>query len=91
MTKSELISAVAAKANIKAVDASGAIDALVAVIAEELAKGEKVAISGLGGFEVKDRAEREGVNPKTGAKLMIPASKAVGFKVAKAIKDILNA
>lgn len=60
-------------------------------IKNTLASGEKVAIAGFGSFEVAERAAREGKNPRTQEKLIIPASKAPKFKAGKAFKDAVNA
>lgn len=60
-------------------------------IKNTLASGEKVTIAGFGSFEVVERAAREGKNPRTQEKLIIPASKAPKFKAGKAFKDAVNA
>ncbi len=60
-------------------------------IKNTLASGEKVAIAGFGSFEVVERAAREGKNPRTQEKLIIPASKAPKFKASKNFKDAVNA
>ena len=60
-------------------------------IKNTLASGEKVAIAGFGSFEVAERAERQGRNPKTGEAITIPASKAPKFKASKNFKDVVNA
>ena len=56
-------------------------------ITEALKEGDKVVISGFGQFEVKERAAREGVNPATGEKITIPATRVPGFKAGKGLKD----
>ena len=66
MNKTELIAAVAEKAEISKKDAEKAVKAFTDVVAEELVKGEKVQLVGFGTFEVSERAAREGRNPKTG-------------------------
>ena len=60
------------------------------VITEELKKGEKVQLVGFGTFEVTERAERMGRNPKTKETMVIAASKAPKFKAGKALKDAVN-
>jgi len=55
-----------------------------------LSKGEDVAIAGFGSFTIRDRKERQGRNPATGETMTIKASKAVGFKAAKALKEAVN-
>lgn len=90
MNKKELVAAVADKANVNKKAAEEAIDALVAVITDELKAGEKVSLVGFGTFEVSERAAREGRNPQTGASMEIAASKNAKFKAGKALKDSLN-
>lgn len=91
MTKTALIEAVAAKADIKKVDAEKAVNAVIAAISDALVAGEDVQITGFGSFKVKDRAERAGVNPKTGEKITIKASKAPTFSAGKTLHDAVNA
>ncbi len=59
-------------------------------IKETLGKGESAEFAGFGTFSVVDRAARSGVNPSTGEKMQIPATKAVKFKPSKALKDIVK-
>lgn len=91
MTKTTLIDAVAAKTELKKVEAEKAVNAVIAAITEALAEGDKVQITGFGTFEVKATAERAGVNPKTGEKITIKAAKAAKFSAGKALKDAVNA
>ena len=91
MNKTELIAAVAEKAEISKKDAEKAIKAFTDVVTDELVKGEKVQLVGFGTFEVSERAEREGRNPKTREPMTIAASKSPKFKAAKALKDMVNA
>ncbi|MCL2575930.1 MAG: HU family DNA-binding protein [Defluviitaleaceae bacterium] len=90
MNKSELVSAIAAKADITKKDAEKNLQAFVDVVTEELGKGGKVQLVGFGTFDVAERAAREGRNPQTGKPMTIPASKAPRFKVGKALKDAVN-
>jgi DNA-binding protein HU-beta len=90
MNKAELVLAVAEEAEISKRDADAAVEAVVKVIKETLVKGEEVKLSGFGIFAKKQRAAREGTNPATQAKIKIPASASVSFKVSKALKDELN-
>ena len=87
MNKNELVRAIANKAGITLKDAGVALDSVVAAITEGLKKGEKIQISGFGTFEVKTKPARDGINPKTGAKIKIAASKVPAFKFGKAYKD----
>jgi DNA-binding protein HU-beta len=91
MNKSELVAAMAEKTELSKKDAEKALKALVDVITEELAKGEKIQLVGFGTFDIAERAAREGRNPQTGAAMKIPASKAPRFKAGKALKDSVNA
>ena len=90
MNKTELISAVAEKANLSKKDTEAAVNAALAVITEALAKEEKVQLVGFGSFETKKRAERSGVNPRTGAAVTIAAAKVPAFKAGKALKDAVK-
>lgn len=91
MNKTELIAAVAEKAELSKKDAEKAIKAFTDVVADELVKGEKIQLVGFGTFEVSERAAREGRNPKSGEKMTIAASKTPKFKAGKALKDQVNA
>jgi len=90
MNKSELVAAVAAKADLSKKDAEAAVAAVVASITDALADGDKVSLVGFGTFEVRARAARTGQNPRTGAKIKIAAAKAPAFKAGKALKDAVN-
>ena len=90
MNKSELVAAMAEKAELSKKDSEKALKAFIDVVAEELKKGEKIQLVGFGTFEVAERAAREGRNPLTGEKMTIKASKAPKFKAGKALKDIVN-
>ena len=80
MNKTELIAAVAEKAEISKKDAEKAVKAFTDAVAEELAKGGKVQLVGFGNFEVSERPAREGRNPRTGETMTIAASKTPKFK-----------
>lgn len=86
MNKTELIAAVAEKAEISKKDAEKAVKAFTDAVAEELAKGGKVQLVGFGNFEVSERPAREGRNPRTGETMTIAASKTPKFKPGKALK-----
>ena len=90
MNKLQLTEAVAAKADVSKKVAAEAVNAILDVIAEALAAGDDVKITGFGGFEVKERAARTGRNPKTGEAVEIPASKYVAFSAGSALKDKVN-
>ena len=90
MTKADFIASVAEKANLSKKDAAAAIAAVAESIAQAVADGEKVSLVGFGTFEVSERAERIGRNPRTNEQVTIPASKSVKFKAGKALKDAVN-
>lgn len=80
MNKTELINAIAEKANLTKVDAKNALDAAIAAIGEALAENDKVALLGFGTFSVAEKSARTGINPRTKQKIEIAARKAVKFK-----------
>ena len=90
MNKSELITAMAERAELSKKDTEKALKAFVDVISDELVKGEKIQIVGFGTFGVVERKEREGKKPGTDEIITIPASKSPKFKAGKALKDKVN-
>ena len=90
MNKGEFVEALADRLDVHRAQADRALSAVLDIIAEQLAKGEKVAFTGFGSFEVSQRAARTGRNPQTGGTIDIPASKAPAFKPGKALKDAVN-
>ena len=90
MNKTELINAVAAKAEISKKDADKAVAAVFASIEEALVAGDKVQLIGFGTFEVKERAARTGHNPKTGEAIEIAAAKLPSFKAGAALKNAVK-
>ncbi len=90
MTKSEFVDQVAARSGLSRKDATSAVDAALETIQEALARGSDVNFSGFGKFSVSDRAARQGVNPATGEKIQISASKAAKFSAASGLKNKLN-
>lgn len=90
MTKTELINKISGDAGISKKDAETAMNALVSGIQNALKSGDKVLISGLGTFKVKERAARKGRNPKSGEEVMIPASKKVAFSASKELKEAVQ-
>lgn len=90
MNKTELVAAVAEKAQLSKKDTDACLSALVDVITSTLAAGDKVQWTGFGSFELRQRAARKGINPATGAQIDIPASTAPAFKPGKAFKDAVS-
>ena len=90
MNKTELINAVAAKAEISKKDAEKALAAVFGSIEDALKAGDKVQLIGFGTFEVKERAARTGHNPKTGEAIEIAAAKIPSFKAGAALKTAIK-
>lgn len=90
MNKTELISAIATKADITQIEATKVINALIEIVQETLGKGEPVTLIGFGSFEVKQRAERQARNLQTGKPMTIPAKKVPAFKAGKGLKEAVN-
>lgn len=90
MNKTELVAAMAEKAELSKKDSEKALKAFIDVVTEELKSGEKIQLVGFGTFEVSERPAREGRNPRTGETMTIAASKAPKFKAGKALKDSIN-
>ena len=89
MNKTQFIAAVAEKSELTKKDADKAVNAMIEVITDTLKAGDKVQIMGFGNFEVKERAERAGINPATKQPITIAASKSPVFKAGKALKDTI--
>ena len=90
MNKTELIAIIAEKAEISKKDADKALAAFVDTVADSLKKGDKIQLVGFGTFETRERAARTGINPQTGKKIEIAASKNPVFKAGKALKDAVK-
>jgi DNA-binding protein HU-beta len=90
MTKSEIISHIAEKSGITNKVSGGVLDALIALIIQTLKEEGEIRIAQLGTFKVAERKARIGVNPKTGAKINIPATKVPTFKASQNLKDTVK-
>lgn len=90
MNKTDLVNAVAEKAEFSKKDADKAVAAVIESITDALVSGDKVQLVGFGTFEVRDRAAKQGHNPKTGEAMLVPASKLPAFKAGKALKDAVS-
>jgi DNA-binding protein HU-beta len=86
LSTSQLVDAVAERTGLTKAQAKHAVSAVVEVLGERLAGGDRIQISGLGTFDVRDRAAREATNPRTREKIQVPASKAVGFRAGSALR-----
>lgn len=90
MNKAELIHAAVEKAGVSKKDAEAVVNAALDTIVEAMKDSEKVQLTGFGSFEVKNRPERVGRNPRTKENITIPASKVPTFKAGKAFKDAVD-
>lgn len=90
MNKSELVYEVTNRLDVTRKEAEDVIDCFLDLIAENLANGDKVVLSGFGTFEIRNRVSRSGVNPRTGERIDIPCQKTSAFKVGKILKDKLR-
>lgn len=90
MKKVELINHVAESASLSKADAGAAVDAVLSGISGALASGDSVSLVGFGTFSVTERAARTARNPRTGAPIQVPASKAPKFKAGKGLKDAVK-
>jgi DNA-binding protein HU-beta len=87
MNKGELVDAIAVKANVTKKEADAVLSATIETIVEAVASGDKVTLVGFGSFEKRDRAQREGRNPKTGETMTIAATSVPGFSAGKLFKE----
>ena len=91
LNKGQLIEAIAESANLSKIDTARALEAFVTTVTNALRNGEKVSLIGFGTFEVRERAECQGINPRNPAEtITIKAAKNPGFRAGKAVKDALN-
>lgn len=90
MTKTELIATVAKNTGLKNTEATKAVEEILNLITETIAKGNDVRLTGFGTFSLVKREAREGRNPRTGAPLKIPAAKAPKFKPGKEFKEAVS-
>ncbi len=87
MNKGELVDAIAANSGTTKAQADAILSATLETIVDAVADGDKVTLVGFGSFEPRDRAAREGRNPKTGKALKIPATTVPAFSAGKAFKE----
>ena len=88
--KNDIVTSITETTSMTKTEANRAFDIIFETISNALAKGDNVQIPGFGTFEVRERAARTGRNPKTGEAIQIAASKAVGFKAGKTMKEKVN-
>jgi len=90
MNKSDLISRVAEATGHTKKTVESTLVGILEEIKRELVAGEKVSLPGFGNFDVRERKERQGLNPSTGEKMLIPASKNVKFTPGTQLKDAIK-
>ncbi|MBK5230421.1 MAG: HU family DNA-binding protein [Thermoleophilia bacterium] len=90
MTKQEFISQVRERAGINNADATRAVDAVLDTISDTLKRGGEVAFTGFGKFSVSERSARQGVNPQTGERIQIAASKVPRFSAGAKLKKTVK-
>ncbi len=90
MRKPELAAAIAEKAELTKEKANEVITVITDEISNSLSRNESVSLIGFGTFSQRQRSARTGKNPQTGAEIQIAASKSVGFKPGKSLKDAVN-
>jgi DNA-binding protein HU-beta len=90
MTKAELVAKIADKNGSSKAQAESSMNAILEIIQDELAAGNKLTLTGFGTFSVKQRKARTGRNPRTGAEIKIPACTVAQFKPGKVLKDAVK-
>lgn len=90
MGKNEIISEMSLETGMSKIDCEKMIDSFAGIIKRALVDGEKVLIKGFIGFEVSERPERKGRNPKTGEVTVFPETKSIKCKISQSIKDAVN-
>ncbi len=90
MNRTDLVDMIAEKAELTKASAARALDAFISSVMGSLKKGDPVVLIGFGTYTVTKRAARKGRNPSTGEEIKIPATKVVGFKAGKALKDAVK-
>lgn len=90
MTKDELVAKVSETTGVKKVDLQRSLEAMIHTIIETIKTGDKVNITGLGIFKLKDKKARMARNPKTGESIQVPAKKAPKFLPSKNFKDAVK-
>ncbi len=86
MHRNEFVKAIAKKTGMKQSDVNSVVNATLDVITETLREGDKVVLTGFGTFEMRERKERQGVNPQTKKPITIAASKTPGFTASSSLK-----
>jgi len=90
VNKDAVVSAISEKTDLSKKDVETVIDTMLEEITKVIKTGDKVTFTGFGTFRVSNRAEREGINPQTKEKIMIPAMKVPKFTAGKALKEAVK-
>ena len=90
MTKAELVTSIAEKSGLTKKDSEKALAAFIDTVTDTLSQGESLQLVGFGTFEVRERAARTGINPRTKTKIDIAATKVPAFKAGRALKDAVS-
>jgi DNA-binding protein HU-beta len=90
VTKSELVDQVADRAELTKQDAARAVDAVLTTVEDALRRGSEVTVSGFGKFHVSERGARMGVNPRTGERIQIAASRVPRFTAGSGLKSAVK-
>ena len=87
MNKGELVDRISQRATVTKKQADAVLSAAIETIMDAVSEGDKVTLVGFGSFERRHRKEREGRNPKTGDKMLIPETEVPAFSAGKLFKD----
>ena len=90
MTKSEFVDQVSSESGLSKGDASDAVDAVLTIIQGTLQRGGDINFTGFGKFSVAERGARQGVNPQTGERIQIAASRVPRFSAGSALKKAVK-
>ncbi|MDW8304056.1 MAG: HU family DNA-binding protein [Acidobacteriota bacterium] len=90
MTKSDIVERVAKEARLSKRDVEKLVEVVFDSIIEALNKGDKVELRGFGSFRTRERKQRKGRNPKTGAVIEVPAKRVAYFKLGKELRELIN-
>ncbi len=90
MTKAKIVDGVYDRVGVTKKEAAEYVEAMFETMKETLETGDEIKVSGFGKFEVRQKGERVGRNPRTGVEIMIPERKVLRFKVSQVLKDELN-
>ncbi len=90
MTKVDLVEGVLSLGDLTRRDGEVIVDTVFDAVIGALKKGEKIEVRGFGSFRIRQRKPRIGRNPKTGARVEVPAKRVPYFKPSKELRDLVN-